>query len=911
MVARKPDDVNAECWHALSVAETAARLQTDIVCGLSQSEAGRRLAQAGPDVVSAEGARPALSILLAQFGSFLVLLLAVAAVTAFVLGETVEGVSILAVIVLNAGIGFFTEWKAQQALMSLQRQTVQLAAVIRDGRLLQVPAEQLVRGDLVILEAGSGVPADGRITESVRLQAVEAALTGESLPVSKTVAALSERDVLPGDRSNMAFLGTMIVDGRGRMLVTAREVSSEYGRIGRLIGAAVHGRTPLERKLARLGQLLLLVVVFLCAVIVLAGCLRGTADFWQMLEIGLSLAIAAVPEGLPAVTTMTLALGMQRMARMKSLVRRLPAVETLGSVTVICTDKTGTLTRNEMTVCAYVLGEREIAVSGTGYGLAGEFREGAVSLRVGDDEQLGLALRIGLLCNDARVERTTAQALVFGDPTEAALTVVAEKAGLQPAVVRAAYPRLSEEPFSSVSRRMVTVHRTAEGQTLGFFKGSPGVLLSASSSEFHAGGVRPLTAAQRRVREDANLRLATRALRVLGLAYRVLPERYDESDLQGDLIFAGLVGMSDPLRDEAQRAIARCREAGIRTVMITGDQQSTAAEIARQLGIDVDLQSRPLRIVHGRELSELDERGWQRVVAEAAVFARVSPEHKVQIVRALQQQGHVVAMTGDGVNDAPALKTADIGIAMGIRGTAVAKEQADMVITDDDFSSIVGAVEQGRIIYDNIIRFLHYLLSCNFSEILTIFLAMMLGWPLPLVALQILWLNLITDIFPAFALALEPSSPDAMFRPPRDPREPLLTLRFAGLIVWQGLLLATVTLLAFGVGLRWYGLESEGLRRSTTLAFMTLALTQVLHAFNARSQRRSIFTSRLFTNVWLWVAVAACLLLQCAAVYLPLFQRVLQTASLDLADWFLITGCSFLPVMIVELRKLIRRALIF
>ena len=366
--------------------------------------------------------------------------------------------------------------------------------------------------------------------------------------------------------------------------------------------------------------------------------------------------------------------------------------------------------------------------------------------------------------------------------------------------------------------------------------------------------------------------------------------------------------MSDPLRDEAKRAIERCREAGIRTVMITGDQQSTATEIARQLGIDVDLQARPLRIVHGRELAGLDDPGWQRVVSEAAVFARVSPEHKLQIVRALQQQGHVVAMTGDGVNDAPALKTADIGIAMGIRGTAVAKEQADMVITDDDFSSIVGAVEQGRIIYDNIIRFLHYLLSCNFSEILTIFLAMMLGWPLPLAALQILWLNLLTDIFPAFALALEPSSPDAMHRPPRDPREPLLTLRFAGLIVWQGLLLASVTLLAFGVGLRWYGAESEGLRRSTTLAFMTLALTQVLHAFSARSQRRSIFTRRLFTNVWLWGAVTVCFVLQCAAVYLPLFQRVLQTVSLDPGDWLLIGFCSLLPVLLVEVRKLIGRA---
>ena len=480
----------------------------------------------------------------------------------------------------------------------------------------------------------------------------------------------------------------------------------------------------------------------------------------------------------------------------------------------------------------------------------------------------------------------TVIAFAMGDNIEAALVVVAEKAGMHHAARVAEFPRLSEVPFDSASKRMATVHRAPQGPTVVFIKGSPGTLLAASNAQFRAGGVAPLTPNDRRRWEETNQELAGAALRVLGLRYRELPDGYNEADFAKELVFVGLVGMSDPLREEAKAAISTCREAGIRTVMITGDQQPTAAEIARQLGIDVDLKGRALRTVHGRELANLDAEGWKRTVADAAVFARVSPEHKLQILEALQQQGHVVAMTGDGVNDAPALKKADIGIAMGIKGTEVAKENADMVITDDNFASIVGAVEQGRIIYGNILRFLHDLLSCNFSEILTVFIALMIGWPLPLVALQILWLNLITDIFPAFALALEPSAPDVMKRPPRDSQESLLTPRFVGLIIWQGLLLAGATLFAFGVGMHSHGTEGEGLRQATTMAFMTLALAQVFHAFNARSQSRSAFTSRLFTNGWLWAAVGICLILQAAAVYVPLLQKVLHTAPPTLPDWF-------------------------
>jgi Ca2+-transporting ATPase len=469
------------------------------------------------------------------------------------------------------------------------------------------------------------------------------------------------------------------------------------------------------------------------------------------------------------------------------------------------------------------------------------------------------------------------------------------------------YPRTGEVPFSSETKRMVTVHRTPQGTAVAYVKGAPGVLLEASRRQFTASGEQPLASEDRERFLSVNRELAGRALRVLALAYRDLPGGWDPGALAHDLVFVGLVGMIDPLRDEAEPAIGACRQAGIRTVMITGDQPATAAEIGRQLGLDRDARNRPLATVHGRELAALDDAGWRRVVGDAAVFARVSPEHKLRIVEALQRQGDIVAMTGDGVNDAPALRKADIGVAMGIKGTEVAKETADLVITDDNFATIVVAVEQGRIIYANILRFIHYLFSCNVAEITSVFAAIMIGWPLPLGPLQVLWLNMVTDVFPALALALEPSAPDVMTRPPRDPRASLMTPAFVGLIAWQGLLLAGVTLGAFFVGLEWYGAEGTGLRHAVTMAFMTLSLTQVCHALNARSQRRSAFTDRLFTNGWLWGAMLACVLLQVAAVYVPFLQAVLRTAPLGATDWGVVAAGSLAPVAVVELVKLAQR----
>ena len=881
-------------WHTQSTEAIAKALEVDLKAGLSGSEAEKRQKLFGLNILTESKGRSALSIFIDQFKSLIVALLVVATAVAFALGEHIEAFAILVVIILNAAFGFFTEWKAEHALTALQQQIVPTARVIREGEEHQIPAADLVVGDIVLVAAGSRLPADGRVIESVQLQVAEAALTGESLAITKSVEPIVQAMAPIGDQRNMAFMGTTVTDGRGRILVSAIGMQTEMGRIGALIDAAGSRETPLERKLAQLGHALIGGVLVLCGIIVIAGWLRGNSLLF-MLEIGISLAIAAVPEGLPAVATMTLAVGMQRMSRMGALVRRLPAVETLGSTTVICTDKTGTLTKDEMTVCVLHLGERRIDVSE-------EFKENGSSISAGD-AQLALALRIGALCSDATLDRSGEGLRVLGDPTEGALLVVAAKAGINKEDLQQELPRIGELPFNSEAKRMVTVHRTAAGATIAFVKGGPSVVADASSEVFTPEGVQPMTAKHRqRIVEDSK-ELGGRALRVLALAYKDLSDGYREQDLAQDLVFVGLVGMIDPLREEATIAIERCQRAGIRIMMITGDQEATAAEIGRQLGLDHDTRGRPLRTAHGRDLAALSAEGWKSIAAEVSVFARVSPEHKLRIVEALQATGEVVAMTGDGVNDAPALKQADIGVAMGIKGTEVAKEAAAMVITDDNFATIVGAIEQGRVIYANILRFVHYLFSCNLAEILVVFIALMIGWPLPLGPLQILWLNMITDVLPAMALALEPSNPDVMKRPPRNPREPLMTPRFVWLITWQGFLLSGATLLAFQIGMHWYGTEGTGLRHAITLSFMTLALAQVFHAFNARSRIRSAFSARSFLNTWLWAAVCVCLLLQIAAVYTPFLQSILHTMSLSFADWMVVLACSFLPVGVIEIVK--------
>lgn len=917
-------DAVTSVWHTMTVGQVADELQSDGAMGLDSREASARRIHYGPNELSATKQRSLLSLLVHQFRSLIVALLLVAALLAFTLDERIEALAIMVVIVLNAAIGFATEWRAAIALEGLRRQSVSVARVRRDGEERQIPAAELVPGDVVLLAAGDRVPADGRVTVLARLQVDESALTGESVPVTKSIEAIDDPDTLIGDRGNMVHLGTVVTDGRAEFLVTAIGAATQMGQIGALIDSVDAHRTPLEDKLAELSRALLFIVLGLCAVIVLMGWLRGH-EILYMIEVGVSLAIAAVPEGLLAVTTMTLAVGMQRMARLNALVRRLPAVESLGSTTVICTDKTGTLTRNEMTVRAYVLDGKRVNVTGTGYDAGGALQlsdtslgkstgmlaevppESVVKIDMYADTPLAIALRIGVLCNDAMLDRHNGQVDVLGDPTEAALIVSAEKAGWNIDALREAYPRLTEMPFTSESKLMSTTHGAPGDRVVTYVKGSTAAVLAASDFLLTVEGVEPLTPAERARQRDVNHTLAASALRVLALAYRELPVDHDVHDATRELTFVGFVGMIDPLRAEARETIDVCRRAGIRAIMITGDQESTASEIARQLGLTTDVNGKPLRTVHARELTELSDSGWQDVVQDAAVFARVTPSHKLQIVKALQHAGNVVAMTGDGVNDAPALRQADIGIAMGLRGTEVAKEAAAMVITDDNFATIVSAVEQGRIIVHNILRFIHYLFSCNFAEILTVFVAIMVGWPLPLGVLQILWLNLVTDIFPALALALEPSAPDIMRQPPRAPDAPLLTVRFGWLIVWQGLMLSACTLAAFQVGMWWYGSTGDGLQHAITITFMTLALAQTFHAFNARSRTRSAFSVQLASNRWLWGSTVLCVLLQIAAVQSTVLQQVLHTVPLTTSDWLLVAGAAIVPVLVVEAVKFVSR----
>jgi Ca2+-transporting ATPase len=903
-------------WHAWSVDRAARDLDADLDEGLTEDEAAARLARVGPNRLPSPGRKPVWRIALEQFTSLIVLFLLAAAAIALATGEIVEAVAIGVVIAVNAVVGFATELRAAQAIASLQRQAAPTARVLRGGHERTSAVEELVPGDVVLLAEGDRVPADGRLIESARLQLQEAALTGESQAVEKVADADVDERAPLAERATVAFLGTTVSAGRGRLLVTGTGRATEVGRIGVLLEQTELHATPLERRLEQLGRALIGVVLVVAGVVVAAGVLRGNA-LVDMLEVGIALAIAAVPEGLPAVATMTLALGVQRMARANALVRRLPAVETLGSTTVICTDKTGTLTRNEMTVRCFVVAERRVDVTGVGYDPIGRFERDGEPVDPGDDELLRTALLIGVLCNDARLAEDGDRAVdadgghddgdaVLGDPTEGALLVAAVKAGIDPESLRDAQPRVDEVPFDAAERRMVTAHRRDQGGVV-YAKGAPAVMLERCDRVATDQGSEPLDEAGRARWRAVADELADEALRVLALAVREVPDEARPDARDDGLTFVGLVGMIDPLRDEAAHAVARCRAAGIRTVMITGDHPRTASVIARSLGIDRGMDGAELRTWYGPDLEGRDAAGWRTAVGDAAVFARVSPEHKLRIVEALQARGEVVAMTGDGVNDAPALRTADIGIAMGIKGTEVAKEAAAMVLRDDDFGTIVRAVEQGRVIYANIQRFVHYLFSCNLAEILTVFFAILLGWPLPLAALQILWLNMITDVFPALALALEPSDPDVMTRPPRDPAAALLSRAYVVLIAWQGVLLAAVTLAAFAVALGWYG-RAEGVPHAVTIAFSTLALTQVVHTFNARSVRESVFTRRTFANRWVWGAVLLCIALQVLAVYQPGLQRVLGTVALTGRDWALVAGLALLPVAVTEGVKGVGRA---
>ena len=892
-------------WHALPIADVTARLGTDPERGLSMAEAERRRAEHGDNVLREKPPEAWWWKFLRQFRELVIWILLAAAVIAWAMGDWADTAAIIAIVLVNAIIGFLQEERALRALAALQRMSAPIAKVVRDGELRPLPARELVPGDRVELEAGDSVPADARLLESFGLRVQEAALTGESEPVEKEPAGPLPAATPLGDRRSIVHAGTVVAAGRAAGIVVATGMATELGRIASLLERAEPETTPLQRRLAELGRLLIVICLAVVAVIFALELLRG-GRLTDVLLRAVSLAVAAVPEGLPAVVTVVLAIGLQRMVARNALVRRLPSVETLGSVTVICSDKTGTLTRNEMTVREIATAAGSYDVTGGGYAPHGEFlaagegpdgRPVAVAARPDLHRLLVIAAR----CGNASVQPESGGGWrAVGDPTEAALVVAALKAGI--AADDPAEPVVFEIPFDSDRKRMSVVVRRAAGGRVLETKGATEAVLPRCSAELRDGVPVPLTDQRRREILAAAAGMANRALRVLSLACRDLPadEPLDGTpdDREQDLVHVGLAGMIDPPRDEARAAVRTCRSAGIRPVMITGDHPATALAIGRELAL-VDGVG---RAVTGAELDTLSDDALTAAVEEIAVYARVTAEHKLRVVRAWQRRGQVVAMTGDGVNDAPAVKAADIGIAMGITGTDVTKEASDMVLTDDNFASIVSAVEEGRGIYDNIQKFIHYLLSCNAGEVLLMLVAAVAGWPAPLAAIQILWLNLVTDGLPALALGLEPPEPDIMERPPRPPQQPVITRRQGLVILAHGGLVAAVTLAAFW--LTWRGsADPEVIERAQTTTFCVAAFAQLLFAIGCRSDRRTAFGIGFFRNPPLLAAIAISSLLQVAVVTLPVARPVFEVRAELGAGWPFVIALALVPVSVIEAFK--------
>jgi Ca2+-transporting ATPase len=892
-----PDSAAAP-GHVLPRAAVLDSLASDEAKGLSPDQVAQRQQEFGLNQLAEAAPVPLWRKLIGQFKELVILILIAAAVISGLLGEWADCLAILAIVLVNGILGFLQEERAERALAALHKLSAPLAKVIRNGMVQTVPARDLVPGDRIEVEAGDYVPADARLLRAFSLRMQEAALTGESVPAEKDAECELPPETPLGDRRNMVWMGTVAAAGKASAVVTAIGMKTELGRIAGLLERYQPEPTPLQRRLTELGKVLVTVCLTLVAVVFLLQLLRG-GKLVEVFLLAVSLAVAAVPEGLPAVVTIALALGLQRMVKRNALIRRLPSVETLGSVTVICSDKTGTLTRNEMTVREIVAGSHVYRVSGAGYVPRGQFfkLDEQVDPRV--ERDLAGVLRIGAHCNNAQVvPRGNGQDAwqVVGDPTEGALIVAALKAEIE---VNHPDHVLLEIPFDSERKLMSMVMRQPKGAAEMYTKGAPEIVLARCVAEQRDGKIEPLTEARREQLAQINAAMAGRALRVLALAYRTFPPAETGTYPEQELIFAGLAGMIDPPRDEAREAVAKCHEAGIRPVMITGDHPATALAVARELRI-ADGAS---QVVTGRDLDGISDEELAAQVEQIAVYARVSAEHKLRVVRAWQGGGQVVAMTGDGVNDAPAVKAADIGIAMGLGGTDVTKEASAMVLTDDNFASIVNAVEEGRGIFDNIQKFVHYLLSCNAGEIAFMLFAALVGWPAPLLAIQILWINLVTDGFPALALGLEPPERDIMRRRPRPPREPVITRQRGLLILIHGLLIATVTAIAFATVYRG---EEANVGRARTAAFCTIAFAQLFYSFACRSQRYTMPQLGLFSNPHLFAAIAVSTLLQLSVTTLPFAYPVFETAAHLAWEWLRIFGLALLPVTLIETVKLIR-----
>jgi Ca2+-transporting ATPase len=886
-------------WHARSVDDVLGRLGSGRR-GLSSEEARHRLATAGPNALQVARRASPWRLLAAQFRNVLIVILLVATALSAMLGHAVEAIAITVIVVFAVLLGFVQEFRAERAIEALREMSAPRATVIRDGTEIDIPAREVVPGDLLVLSAGNRIAADGRLVYGVNLKSQEAPLTGESTPIEKHADVLHEADAPVGDRRNMVFAGTTVTYGRGLAVAVATGQRTEFGRIAQMLLEVEPGRTPLQLNLDKLGRVLARAALLVVALIVVLGLARGQ-PFIEMLVFGIALAVAVVPEALPAVVTISLALGVQRLVRRRALMRRLAAVETLGSTSVICTDKTGTLTRDEMTVRRVYVAGQFVDVTGSGYAPEGEFHTAGVGLEIGPrpHDVLGTSVRdllvAGALASDAHLVRETEKDAwaIKGDPTEGALIVAAAKAGLHKADLEAALPRVHEIPFSSESKRMTTLHSGADG-LVAFAKGAPEILLASCVAEQTPAGPMPLDAPARARILEAARRMAGDALRVLAVATRrnATPESAER-----DMTLLGLIGMSDPPRAEAQAAIETCERAGIRVLMITGDHPLTAEAIARELGL-----LKGGRVVTGAELRNLDDRALEREVGNIDVYARVSPADKMRVVEALQRLGHVVAMTGDGVNDAPALKKADIGVAMGLTGTDVAREAAAMTLTDDNFASIVAAVEEGRGVFGNIKKYLLFLLSSNVGEIGLMAGTALLGMPLPLTAVQILYVNLATDGLPALALAVDPPEPGLMQRPPRDPHAGIFGPRVVALMLVGGAwsMFANIGLFA------WALHSGRPLPQAMSMTFASLVLIQFLKAYSYRSDRVSVL-HRPFANRWLNLAVAWEVMLLLVVLYLPVLQVPFSTYAMPLEDLAIVLGVAATVLPVLDIAKAVLR----
>ena len=882
-------------WHTKSTDQAFAHLDSGH-SGLSQNEAVERTTKYGPNEIQAAHRVSPWEILFEQFKNVLILILLGATILSLFLGHGVESIVIAVIVLFAVLLGFIQEYRAERAIEALRKMAAPTATVLRDGKEVKIPAREVVPGDVVILHTGDRVPADGRLIESINLQIEEAALTGESVPVEKHTDPLHSEEMPVGDRKNMVYAGTAATYGRGRALIVATGMQSEFGKIAQLLQTVESGKTPLQQNLDKVGSVLARAAFVVVAIIVALGLLRGQ-PFIEMLIFGIALAVAVVPEALPAVVTISLAIGVQKMVKRNALIRRLPAVETLGSTSVICSDKTGTLTKDEMTVRKIYVAGQVFDVSGSGYAPVGEFSVNG-GARAEVNGELKLLLSAATLASDAKLVQSAEDGVendwdIKGDPTEGALVVAAAKAGIKKEALDESYPRMQEIPFTSESKRMTTLHQMEKG-VVAYTKGAPEIILDNCDSILTASGVKKLDDATRKQVIETGQSFASNALRVLGIASK--PDAVLESAQTG-MTFLGLTGMIDPPRPEAKEAIAICETAGIRPVMITGDHPLTAQAVARELGL-----LKNGRVVTGAELDDISDEDFKREVETIDVYARVSPAHKLRVVTALQANEHIVAMTGDGVNDAPALKKADIGIAMGITGTDVTKEAAAMTLTDDNFASIVAAVEEGRGVFGNIKKYLMYLLSSNIGEIGLMAGSALLGLPLPLTAVQILYVNLATDGLPALALAVDPAEKDLMKRRPRNQRTGIFTRPVIALMLAGGIWSTIINLGLF----IWAMNSGRSQEEAMTMTFVSLVLVQFFKAYNFRSDRHSVF-NRPFENKWLNTAIIWEAVLLLAIVYIPALHEPFNTFSLPLIDWAIIGVLSLTISPVLEFVKWMER----